>query len=88
MACGAPLKFSTTVTGGEITHVTVPDGMKKRAAPTVEGLFTLLESYGRDASDIRYNKVGVPLAMHLDHPEMSDDEGTYKVQFFSFVFQP
>jgi hypothetical protein len=80
-ACAPGLEFSTTVTDGVVSDATVPDGMKKQVAPTVEKLFDVLESYGADATRVRYNDVGVPLKMHLDHPDMSDDEADYEVVF-------
>ena len=80
-ACGTPLTTSTTVRDGQISEATVPEGMKERAAPTVEDLFDWLESYGADASRVRYNDVGVPLRMHLDHPDVSDDEGDFTITF-------
>ena len=81
MACVTPLVLRTTVTNGQVTDVAVPPGMKDRAAPTVDDLLTTLARYGPDASAVTFNDVGVPLTMHLDHPDMTDDQASYQVTF-------
>ena len=48
---------------------------------TVDDLFTLLDSYGVDATGVVFNDVGVPTQMHLDHPDMTDDQADYEVTF-------
>ncbi len=84
MACGGPEPFrtSTTVTDGEITGRDLPPGLKPRGAPCVEDLFKWIEFAGSDGvQEIEYNDVGVPIEMRLDNPEMSDDQGDYKIIF-------
>lgn len=84
MACGGPEPFrtSTTVTDGAITDRSVPPGMKPQGAPVVEDLFKAVEFAGSDGvQEITYNDVGVPLAMRLDNPDVSDDQGDFTITF-------
>jgi len=84
MACGGPDPFrtSTTVTDGEITDRDPPPGLKPVGAPCVKDLFKWIEVAGPDGvKEIEYNDVGVPILMRLDNPEMSDDQGDYRITF-------
>jgi hypothetical protein len=84
MACGGadPFRTSTTVTNGDITDRSVPLEMKPRGAPVVEDLFKWIDFAGpAGVQEIKYNDVGVPIEMHLDNPEVSDDQGHYRITF-------
>ena len=51
-------------------------------APCVEDLFKWIEVAGpQGVKEIEYNDVGVPVEMRLDNPEMSDDQGDYRITF-------
>jgi uncharacterized protein DUF6174 len=84
MACGGPdpFKTSTTVTDGKITDRDLPPGLRPMGAPCVEDLFKWIEVAGpQGVKEIEYNDVGVPVEMRLDNPEMSDDQGDYRITF-------
>ena len=83
MACGGPepLRYSAVVTNGEKTSETDPPGQKPGYAPTVEDLFRTLEVVGPDGATATYNDVGVPIEMHIDAPEVADDQAHYTVTF-------
>ncbi len=79
--CVDPLQYSVTVTDGTVTDETIPPFNKRGSAPTVDDLFKLIENYGPDGSEVNYNDAGVPIEMHLDMPQVSDDQGDYKITF-------
>jgi hypothetical protein len=83
MVCGGPepLRYSVVVANGEKTSETDPPGQKPGYAPTVEGLFRLIEGYGPDGTVATYNDVGVPIEMRLDMPDVEDDQAHYTVTF-------
>ena len=81
MLCGEPLRYSVTVVDGKVSDETEPAFNKPGSSPTVEELFTWIEHYGPDGSKVTYNDVGVPIEMHLDMPQVFDDQGDYQITF-------
>jgi len=72
MTCGEPLSIGVLVEDGVVTRGT---------EPTVEELLGWIEAYGRDGSDVTYNRFGVPIEVHLDRPDTEDDQVDYAVSF-------
>jgi hypothetical protein len=83
MACGGPepLSYSVVVANSEKTSETDPPSEKRGYAPTVEDLFRMLEVVGPDGSTATYNDVGVPIEMHIDAPDVADDQAQYTITF-------
>jgi hypothetical protein len=83
-ACPSPraLRWSTTVTDGEISDRSVPQGFKARSTAVVEDLFDWIHAAGPDGvQEVEYNEIGVPTYIRFDDPDAFDDEGTYEIVF-------
>ena len=81
MLCGKPHRFLVTVTDGKVTERwATPSNLKSRA-PTVEDLFSIIERDGPGGTKVVYNRVGVPIKVHVDVPQMIDEEANYWITF-------
>jgi hypothetical protein len=76
MLCGNPHRFSVTVTGGAVTERRATPSDLKDRAPTVEDLFSIIEKEGPDGTKVVYNRVGVPIRVHVDTRRWSTKKPT------------